>query len=346
MNFKSLWEILPLDILIKQLDYFDFMQEFNLFFSDSYIYEKLCKDPNAEFWKNLYNRDFSKNLPKYFYKNNNDSNNNNKKIISKPGAKYPIDWKSMYGQNEIKICINGSYTSIQTIKDLYIATKESVRNLQKTNNLYELVNFSSKHGYEKILEAFLGPHCTSVKLNNTYGTYGFINKYQDLMSIYHRLIINACMDGHLSIIQLLSFHLHDSSAFVKYKQKYFMVLLFSLSSNCDHLDIIDYLYNNIPNSGYYIGHCIENASCHGYLAMLEYLLDPSKIQTTYEIRSDSDYLTLENILIRSLCVAFENNHKEIVEFLLKYNINIEKTILYANSRFYYVASKQLQGLLN
>ena len=50
---------LPLDLLIKQIDYIDTIKDFQKFCFDSTIFKKLCQDENGVIWKFLYHRDFS-----------------------------------------------------------------------------------------------------------------------------------------------------------------------------------------------------------------------------------------------------------------------------------------------
>ena len=55
----SRWEGIPLDILYQQVDYLNTPKQIQDFCGDPYVYEKLCKDPDGEIWKYLYQRDLS-----------------------------------------------------------------------------------------------------------------------------------------------------------------------------------------------------------------------------------------------------------------------------------------------
>ena len=65
IQFLSRWENIPLDIIKQELDYFDTEDEVKNFCEDPYIYEKVCKDPNGQIWKDLYHRDFTDNIVLY-----------------------------------------------------------------------------------------------------------------------------------------------------------------------------------------------------------------------------------------------------------------------------------------
>ena len=56
---QSYWSLLPMDLIYKQVEYFDTKKHFASFCGDPYIREKFYKDENSHLWKTLFHQNFS-----------------------------------------------------------------------------------------------------------------------------------------------------------------------------------------------------------------------------------------------------------------------------------------------
>lgn len=161
---ESLWKKLPFDLIVKQLNYFNLRYEFNFFFKDPYINEKLCKDPNSTFWMNLYKKDFSDTISLSPEETIMNAYIDNKEIMSMSDANYEGD------DHLITAAISGFEKIIE-------------RALNQIKNINRILLYACQNGHLSIIKLLI-EHGANIHYKND-------------------LPLRVAVFGHLSIVQYL-----------------------------------------------------------------------------------------------------------------------------------------------
>ena len=168
---QSYWEILPLDILLEFVKYFDTLSTIYDFCNDPVVSQKMQTNKNHLTWTLLFNRDFTDNIKI-----------KNSKPIMVNYLQERERFEKLKRDNETKMPIHG-YKTINS--GFSIGGQFDPRNIQK-------LKVSSKLGYEKITQSIAISMVSDEAINESF----------ILATIYDNVLITSYLFSFTQLYQL------------------------------------------------------------------------------------------------------------------------------------------------